>query len=573
MLFNELSLKCKNFGCFADEPQGFDQIKQVNVIIGRNNAGKTTLLDLVEKSTDAKRQIGRAHKNKRPEFIFTIRLSEADLRTHLSQDVTTISYAGGKTSLNPRAWANDYLLRSSATISIAKPEDAEPYCAGLGSHPFDESMVGAQAKTVAHTLAKRLKNPLAGRPFRRIAAERHILPEGMSRGMSIEPNGDGITAVIANFLLNAKYDNTVVEQEFLAELNKVFSPDSKFTRIFPRLQDNNHWELFIQEDGKELVAFSNMGSGLKTVVQVLANLLLVPLLDPQFPDIGQYVFGFEELENNLHPAIQRRLLKYLRDRAVDSKYLLFVTTHSNVVIDLFADDDIAQIVHVTHDGSTSTARSVVSKAHGRKILDDLDVRASDLLQTNVVIWVEGPSDRIFVNRWIHLWSLGNLIEGIHYQCLPFGGSVGSHFSFDEPADVEDLIACLHVNRHAILLIDRDRANDSDTLKAGAQRMLDDVVRTGGYGWVTAGREVENYVPCSTLRKVLNDDSATDPGAFVHLIDHVAEKKGRAGIKKVEFAVATAPLLERDDLVSHLDLAKRLDDICDRIKLWNRIETP
>jgi len=41
-----LSLKARNLKCFADW-QGFDGVLPVNVIVGRNNAGKSTLLDLV----------------------------------------------------------------------------------------------------------------------------------------------------------------------------------------------------------------------------------------------------------------------------------------------------------------------------------------------------------------------------------------------------------------------------------------------------------------------------------------------------------------------------------------------
>jgi len=39
-------IKAKNFKCFEDW-QGFDAIYPVNVIVGRNNAGKSALLDLV----------------------------------------------------------------------------------------------------------------------------------------------------------------------------------------------------------------------------------------------------------------------------------------------------------------------------------------------------------------------------------------------------------------------------------------------------------------------------------------------------------------------------------------------
>jgi ABC-type uncharacterized transport system ATPase subunit len=44
------SLKVKNLKCFEDW-QGFDSIYPVNVIVGRNNSGKSTLLDLVWQAT------------------------------------------------------------------------------------------------------------------------------------------------------------------------------------------------------------------------------------------------------------------------------------------------------------------------------------------------------------------------------------------------------------------------------------------------------------------------------------------------------------------------------------------
>jgi hypothetical protein len=38
------------------------------------------------------------------------------------------------------------------------------------------------------------------------------------------------------------------------------------------------------------------------------------------------------------------------------------------------------------------ARRLVQHVENRGILDDLDVRASDLLQSNGVVWLEGPSE-------------------------------------------------------------------------------------------------------------------------------------------------------------------------------------
>ena len=45
--YSSVALLARNFRCFGQEPQGFDEIRRLNVIIGRNNTGKSALLDLV----------------------------------------------------------------------------------------------------------------------------------------------------------------------------------------------------------------------------------------------------------------------------------------------------------------------------------------------------------------------------------------------------------------------------------------------------------------------------------------------------------------------------------------------
>ena len=42
------SIHFKGYSCFKKDWAGFDTIKPINVIIGRNNSGKSHLLDLVE---------------------------------------------------------------------------------------------------------------------------------------------------------------------------------------------------------------------------------------------------------------------------------------------------------------------------------------------------------------------------------------------------------------------------------------------------------------------------------------------------------------------------------------------
>jgi AAA15 family ATPase/GTPase len=49
----QLAIKVKKYKCF-DEEAGFDVIRRVNLIIGRNNSGKSSLLDLIDAVTSEK---------------------------------------------------------------------------------------------------------------------------------------------------------------------------------------------------------------------------------------------------------------------------------------------------------------------------------------------------------------------------------------------------------------------------------------------------------------------------------------------------------------------------------------
>jgi hypothetical protein len=92
-------------------------------------------------------------------------------------------------------------------------------------------------------------------------------------------------------------------------------------------------------------------------------------------------------------------------------------------------------------------------------------------------------------------------------------------------------------------------------------------------WVTAGREIENYIPPEALAKVL--DPATVPilDAFQEIetvLAANAEVAARFKKSKVAFADEVCPLLTREMLAQHLDIAKKLEQVVAKIKQWNSI---
>jgi len=118
-----------------------------------------------------------------------------------------------------------------------------------------------------------------------------------------------------------------------------------------------------------LIPLSKSGSGLKTVFLVLLNLLVVPKIEQKEKSL--FTFAFEELENNLHPALLRRLFQYLEDYAIKEKATIFLTTHSSIALDFFGVSDNAQIIRVLHDGESAHTKTVHTHSNLRSLFKTL----------------------------------------------------------------------------------------------------------------------------------------------------------------------------------------------------------
>ena len=193
---------------------------------------------------------------------------------------------------------------------------------------------------VVKTFFNRRSKPFEGYEFRRVLADRDLIKEkglspvkGGAPEIEVESNGLGFTRTVVDICSRKGLDRDLIEVEMLSELNRVFRPDCNFTRVLVEQGPDELWEVVLEEPNKGRVRLSDMGSGVKTVLLVLMFLIVLPR--QQKTDVSKTIFAFEELENNLHPAVQRRLFAYLRSFALKNKTCIFLTTHSNLVVDMF----------------------------------------------------------------------------------------------------------------------------------------------------------------------------------------------------------------------------------------------
>ncbi|RYG25041.1 hypothetical protein EON82_08540 [bacterium] len=212
-------------------------------------------------------------------------------------------------------------------------------------------------------------------------------------------------------------------------------------------------------------------------------------------------------------------------------------------------------------------------------MDELGVQASSLLQANGVIWVEGPSDRIYIKRWIELLA-PDLEEHRHYSFFWYGGKNISHFSVEDPMSdqtASDLIKALHVNRNSYVVCDRDRPNSTAPLKSAVDRVRSECVQSHAGFWLADGIEIENYLSDQVIREVLEASGRmgvqfkNKPFTQFHSsLDSACVNAGASALKysakKVEWARKFAEIYAKDDIRGTLKV--QVESLITAIRRWN-----
>lgn len=252
----------------------------------------------------------------------------------------------------------------------------------------------------------------------------------------------------------------------------------------------------------------NLGDGIQMII-----IMALPFFSN---DCG--IVAIEEPELYIHPGLQKQFLDFLLHHPKTKNFQVFIATHSNHFLDASLHTQYLSIFNVSKRLDDSNDSQKLPKFNLENVssgnensLTLLGVNNSSVYLSNCTIWVEGVTDKLYLQRFISelldqekadspLLQFKKFFEGINYSFVYSGGDTIVHWDFSDEAEYEDLSHNILVKKlcgKAMVIVDNDFGKNKER-KKGLEKVL------GQRLTILPVPEIENLLSQDTIIETLKE---------------------------------------------------------------------
>lgn len=223
------------------------------------------------------------------------------------------------------------------------------------------------------------------------------------------------------------------------------------------------------------ISFNKRGSGIKRLM--LLSFFLAEA--ERKNNTKNIIYAIEEPETSQHPNFQNMLFSTLKELSNSENHQIILTTHTPEIVKLIDKQDLIflQKDKETHSVTIETGENITIS----KVAETLGILP--FVSYKGVIFVEGPTDERFLKNLSKIPSFGNIIDLTHFTFIRLhgGGNVENWIKEDYLKGTN--VKCLYFK-------DRDDLDTPAIIQDG------NVIKT-------TKREIENYIPIALVEKRFN----------------------------------------------------------------------
>lgn len=478
-------------------------LKRINIFVGPNNSGKSRLM---------RRILASVRENLHVPFNQDTKAAWNELtEIHELLDGINSEPTSAYISEQKQFIENIRIPLKNRNEDAGKLKEADSKLSITSDSPEEWNKIVARARNLARTLnmnrgyqddnpmklvyipaLRSFKSPETARDHFSRTAREHYFPGTSESNITIDCGGTMYDRIKEKLLGDRASRESVRRfEEFVS--NRFL--EGKGITIIPREKEKI---IYVKIANELEQPIPNIGDGIQQIITILFSV---------FTERTPTILFLEEPELFLHPGFQTRLLQCF-DREEMDHVQLFATTHSNHFVKLSIDRDNTQIFQVKKRCDPSVEDSIPSfettllSEDRSEVLSDLGVERASLLLSNCSIMVEGPTDRLYFQRFLDIYirerkkteKIFEFVPDLHYSFVEYGGANLVHWGFlDREGDMDYRRV---LGEDVLVIVDKDLSESKEKRFLELCKSLDDrVFRLGVI-------EVENLIGASALQKIV-----------------------------------------------------------------------